>query len=133
MIKRHGSFFTKQQIEFKAVLESFTNTEIPIPTSGVWANAGMVRGIDVDIAWRLLDARYWGKFALAQRRRRIFLVADFEGSRATEILFKARDLQSVLEKAGCPFPLKVEYILKKQGRGNTQRPSLSRTTYEKYS
>lgn len=90
-----GAFSSNNRLDFKAVLESFTNTEIPMPTSGVWANAGMVRGNDVDIAWRLLDAQYWGKPTLAQRRRRIFLVADFGGSRATEILFKARDLQSI--------------------------------------
>lgn len=90
-----GAFSSNNRLDFKAVLESFTNTEIPMPTSGVWANAGMVRGNDVDITWRLLDAQYWGKPTLAQRRRRIFLVADFGGSRATEILFKARDLQSI--------------------------------------
>src|SRR5699024_8814896 len=41
-------------------------------------NAGMVRGNDVDIAWRLLDAQYWGRPTLAHRRRRIFLVAVLE-------------------------------------------------------
>src|SRR5699024_8222025 len=34
------------------------------------------------------------KPTLSQRRRRIFLVADFGGKRAREILFKARELQS---------------------------------------
>lgn len=90
-----GAFSSNNRLDFKAVLESFTNTEIPMPASEVWANAGMVRGNDVDVAWRLLDAQYWGRPTLAQRRRRIFLVADFGGTRATEILFKARDLQSV--------------------------------------
>ena len=37
------------------------------------------------LAWRCLDAQYWG---VAQRRKRIFLVADFGGSTAEEILFK---------------------------------------------
>src|SRR5690625_1673780 len=64
-----------------------------MPASEVWANAGMVRGNDVDVAWRLLDARHWGRPTLAQRRRRIFLVADFGGTRAREILFKTRKLQ----------------------------------------
>src|SRR5690625_3598683 len=95
-----GAFSSNNRLDFKAVLESFTNTEIPMPASEVWANAGMVRGNDVDIAWRLLDAQYWGKPTLAQRRRRIFLVADFRGRRATEILFKARDLQSVFTSSG---------------------------------
>lgn len=38
-----------------------------------------------DIAWRIIDAQY---YALAQRRRRIFLVADFRGERAAQILFE---------------------------------------------
>lgn len=59
-------------------------------------SAGMVRGKDVELCWRVLDARYWGKPTLAQRRRRIFLVADFGGTRAREILFKTRHLQLVL-------------------------------------
>lgn len=40
----------------------------------------------VDIAYRVLDARYWG---VPQRRRRIFLVADFREKRAGEILFES--------------------------------------------
>lgn len=39
----------------------------------------------VDIAWRTLDAQYFG---VAQRRRRVFVVADFGGERAGEILFE---------------------------------------------
>src|SRR5690625_3404430 len=91
-----GAFSSNNRLDFKAVLESFTKTDIPMPASGVWANAGMVRGKDVELCWRVLDARYWGKPTLAQRRRRIFLVADYGGTRAREILFKTRHLQSVL-------------------------------------
>ena len=59
---------------------------------GRWASAGMVRGREADISWRLMDARYWGKPPLLQRRRRIFLVADFRGERSGEILFKPRSM-----------------------------------------
>jgi len=38
-----------------------------------------------DIAWRVLDAQYFG---VAQRRRRVFIVADFRGERTGEILFE---------------------------------------------
>ncbi|MEK3889811.1 DNA cytosine methyltransferase [Bacillus sp. FSL K6-3431] len=113
-----GAFSSNNRLDFKALLESFANTEIPMPDSEVWANAGMVRGNDVDVAWRLLDAQYWGSPTLAQRRRRIFLVADFGGTRATEILFKARDLQSFFTSCGegrLPLAITVEYLLKKQG------------------
>lgn len=95
-----GAFSSNDRMDFKTVLESFTNTEIPMPTSGAWANAGMVRGSEIDMCWRLLDAQYWGIPTLAQRRRRIFLVADFRGERAKEILFKARDLQSFSTSCG---------------------------------
>lgn len=37
----------------------------------------------MDIAWRVLDAQWFG---VAQRRRRVFVVADFRGERASEIL-----------------------------------------------
>lgn len=36
------------------------------------------------VAWRVLDAQFWG---VPQRRRRIALVADFGGKSAPEILF----------------------------------------------
>jgi DNA (cytosine-5)-methyltransferase 1 len=39
----------------------------------------------VDIAWRVLDAQWFG---VAQRRTRVFVVADFGGERAREILFE---------------------------------------------
>ena len=42
-------------------------------------------GNDYAIAWRILDAQYWG---VPQRRRRIYLVADFGGPGAGEILFE---------------------------------------------
>ena len=81
-----GAFSSNDRLDFRAVLQSFTNTEIPMPDSGRWANAGMVRGRQPDIAWRLFDAQYWGKPRLEQRRRRIFLISDFGGQRAAKIL-----------------------------------------------
>lgn len=79
-----GAFSSNGGEDFRAVLEEITEAEIPMPTSGKWANAGMVRTDTVDLAWRVLDAQYWG---VPQRRRRIFLVADFGGQCAGEILF----------------------------------------------
>ncbi len=78
--------------DFKAVLEAFTATKIPMPPSGRWANAGLVRGGVPDISWRVLDAQYWGSPRLCQRRKRVFLVADFRGTRSAEVLFKSRRL-----------------------------------------
>ena len=72
--------------DFRAVLEAIAETEIPVPEGGKWANAGLVQCDRCEIAWRILDAQYFG---LAQRRARIFLVADFTTSerRAGKILF----------------------------------------------
>ena len=85
-----GSLSSNDRLDFAAVLRAFTDTEIPMPDSGIWAHAGMVRGGRADTAWRLMDAQYWGEPALSQRRRRVFVVADFAGQRAGEVLFKPR-------------------------------------------
>lgn len=58
----------------KAVLEEIGQTDIPMPASGRWARAGMVRSKGYGIAWRTLDAQFWG---VPQHRERIFLVAGF--------------------------------------------------------
>lgn len=80
-----GAFSSNKGHDFRAVLEEITEAEIPMPQSGKWATAGMVRGNGRSVAWRVLDAQYWG---VPQRRRRIFLVADFRGQCAPEILFE---------------------------------------------
>ena len=94
-----GALSSSSRRDFKAVLEAFTDAEVPMPGSGRWANAGMVRGRGVDLAWCVYDAQYFGT---AQRRRRIFLVADFRGERAGEILFVPKSLQGYFEAGGTP-------------------------------
>ena len=94
-----GALSSSGRRDFKAVLEAFTETEVPMPGSGQWANAGMVRGRGVDLAWCVYDAQHFGT---AQRRRRIFLVADFRGERAGEILFVPKSLQGYFEAGGTP-------------------------------
>ena len=44
-----------------------------VPPGGKWANAGIVLGPQRTVAWRVLDAQYFG---VAQRRRRVFVVAS---------------------------------------------------------
>jgi DNA (cytosine-5)-methyltransferase 1 len=84
-----GAFSSNGGQDFRAVLEEIAEAEIPMPTSGKWAEAGMVRTERIDIAWRTLDAQHWG---VPQRRRRIFLVADFGGQCASEVLFEREGL-----------------------------------------
>lgn len=60
--------------------------DVPRPDTGRWESAGAaILGKRCSVAWRVLDAQYWG---VPQRRRRIFLVADFGGLTAPKILFE---------------------------------------------
>jgi len=94
-----GALSSSSRRDFKAVLEAFTDAEVPMPGSGRWANAGMVRGRGVDLAWCVYDAQYFGT---AQRRRRIFLIADFRGQRSGEILFVPKSLSGYFAAGGTP-------------------------------
>lgn len=84
--------------DFRAVLEEIGQTEIPMPKDGRWANAGMVQCPKCEIAWRVLDAQFWG---VPQRRKRIFLVADFAATdrRAGKILFVEPSLSGNTEQS----------------------------------
>lgn len=85
-----GAFSSNKGHDFAAVLSEITKTEVPMPKDGRWAEAGYVEwGGTSSLAWRTLDAQYWG---VPQRRKRIFLVADFGGFTAGEILFVEQGL-----------------------------------------
>lgn len=56
-------------------------------------------GDGFSVAWRTLDAQYWG---VPQRRKRIYLVADFAGGRAGEILFEREGLRGHPAACGAP-------------------------------
>lgn len=94
-----GALSSNRGLDFRAVLEAFTEAEIPFPRSGRWTNAGMVRGGRADLAWCVYNAQHFGT---AQRRRRIFLVCDFGGKRAGEILFIPKSLQGYFAAGGTP-------------------------------
>ena len=82
--------------DFRIVLEEMvrikSNTiSIPRPEFGRWEPAGRILlGTDFSLAWRVLDTQYWP--GTPQRRRRIFLVADFGGTTAPQILFEQESL-----------------------------------------
>lgn len=85
-----GAFSSADGEDFKAVLEETariadSTISIPRPPGRVWKPAGCILGEQFSIAWRVLDAQYWG---VPQRRKRIFLVADFGGNTASQILFE---------------------------------------------
>lgn len=80
-----GAFNSNKGHDFLQVLRQITKTDISMPECGKWAKSGMVQCGGVQVAWRQLDAQYWG---VPQRRKRIFLVASFGCSCAEQILFK---------------------------------------------
>lgn len=60
------------------------------PPGGKWKNAGSVFGPQRKIAWRVLDAQFFG---LAQRRKRVFVIASARtGFNPCEILFEPKIL-----------------------------------------
>ena len=59
---------------FGCFLAGLAGEELPLlPPGGKWTNAGCVFGPQRAVAWRVLDAQYFG---VAQRRRRVFVVAS---------------------------------------------------------
>ena len=91
-----GAFSSNKGADFRAVLQAFceveggTGVSVPMPPKGKWLPAGCVVGDGWSVAWRVFDAQYWG---VPQRRKRIYLVADFASERAGEILFEPESLR----------------------------------------
>lgn len=90
-----GAFSSNGGEDFRVVLEELARVEQPDaivprpPRGGRWSKAGAIAGNGWSLAWRQLDAQHWG---VPQRRKRIALVADFGGQRASEILFERTSL-----------------------------------------
>ena len=84
-----GAFSSNKGEDFKAVLEEICKVKDPcvyVPGSAKWQNAGKILGDSYSVAWRVFDAQFWG---VPQRRKRIYLVADFAGGCAGKILFES--------------------------------------------
>ena len=89
-----GAFSSNSGEDFKAVLEAVIGvaepeTQVPMPEKNRWPYADCYMGDGWSVAYRVLDAQFWG---VPQRRKRIYLVADFAGRRAFDILFKSEGL-----------------------------------------
>ncbi len=86
-----GAFSSNGGEDFRAVLEAVCSVKdggihVPGPPKGKWANAGCVMADGFSLAWRVFDACLWG---VPQRRKRIYLVADFTGGSAGKVLFES--------------------------------------------
>lgn len=76
---------------FGCFLGSLVGAGAPIPTpDGGWPHAGVVAGPTRRLAWRVLDAQYFG---LAQRRERVFVVAGAGAFRPESVLFEPASLR----------------------------------------
>lgn len=107
-----GAFSSNEGEDFRRVLEEITETNISMPKSGKWANAGMVGieragGAVQYTAWRLLDAQFWG---VPQRRKRIYLVSDFGNGRAGQILFECESVLGYHPQGGEQTKGNSDYI-----------------------
>lgn len=90
-----GAFSSNNGEDFRAVLEETARVKdqaaiVPRPTGGKWTPSGCILGDGWSLAWRVHDAQFWG---VPQRRKRIALVADFDGGGAPEILFERKGMQ----------------------------------------
>lgn len=99
-----GAFSSNAGEDFRAVLEAVAFVKgdyaVSCPPKGKWTGAGEILGDGFSIAWRCVDAQFWG---VPQRRRRIYLVADFNGGCAGKILFESEGLFRNLETSRCPW------------------------------
>ena len=87
-----GAFSSNGGEDFRCVLEEFCkikDADLSVPKPEKWTKAGEIMGENFSVAYRTLDAQYWG---VPQRRMRVYLVADFEGGCASKILFESEGM-----------------------------------------
>ena len=100
-----GAYSSNGGRDFQAVLQALCEIadpaiSIPFPEKGKWLNAGCIVGDGFSIAWRTYDAQYWA--GTPQRRKRIYLIADFGSERVGEILFERESMPRDSEPGGAP-------------------------------
>lgn len=112
-----GAFSSNKGEDFRCVLEEIVGISaeisVPRPAGGRWSQSGEIVGDGYSVAWRQLDAQYWG---VPQRRKRIYLVADFAGERAGEILFERESLRGHTAACGAPGQGAAAYAAGSAGR-----------------
>ena len=98
-----GAFSSNKGEDFKAVLEGICRLKdkcFSVPRPAKWSKSGEILADNFSLAWRTLDAQYWG---VPQRRKRIYLVADLDGRSAGQILFKSESLSGYTEPCRRPW------------------------------
>lgn len=87
-----GAFSSNKGEDFRTVLEEvckIKDESVSVPKPNKWNRAGKIMGDNYSVAWRQFDAQFWG---VPQRRKRIYLVADFADWCAGKILFESEGL-----------------------------------------
>ena len=101
-----GAFSSNKGEDFRTVLQEIikivepTAPSLPSPEKGGWPYADVLVGDGWSVAYRTFDAQYWG---VPQRRRRIYLVADFTGGCARKVLFEREGLRWYFTEGGTPW------------------------------
>ena len=126
-----GAFSSNKGEDFRIVLEETAKVveptaAIPRPEKGKWTNAGAIVGDGWSIAWRVLDAQFWG---VPQRRRRIALVADFGGESAPEILFERESVSRNHPSCETPWETFAAVANERFGATDSNGPGSKHLTY----
>ena len=101
-----GAFSSNKGEDFRTVLEEIIKISepeapaVPTPEKGGWPYADCIMGDGWSVAYRTFDAQHWG---VPQRRRRIYLVADFRGERAGKVLFEREGLRGYFAEGRTPW------------------------------
>lgn len=127
-----GAFSSNKGLDFRIVLEELIRIAEPtavmpeVPKAG-WAYSDVYCGDGWSLAYRVLDAQYWG---VPQRRRRIYLVADFGGQRAGKILFERKGLRGHPAESGKAWQAVAGYAENRSGATDCERQCFGISSYE---
>ncbi len=105
-----GAFSSNHGAGFQAVLQALCDIEgkdVHVPQPKKWQSAGCIVGDGWSVAWRVYDAQFWG---VPQRRKRIYLIADFGSERAGQILFEQESMSWHPETSGEAWESAARYV-----------------------
>ena len=98
-----GALSSNKGEDFRCVLKELCKIKIPdisVPKPEKWTKSGEILADGFSLAYRTVDAQYWG---VPQRRMRIYLVADFDGECASKILFESESLSGYSPQSFCSW------------------------------
>ena len=114
-----GAFSSNGGEDFKAVLEAVIgvaepDTQVPMPEKNRWPYADCYMGDGWSVAYRVLDAQFWG---VPQRRKRIYLVADLQVGVPSTYFLSPKACLGILRRAsarGKELPAVLKAALERQ-------------------